>query len=219
MASWNLPPIHVASHWLGEPCTTPDADWELLEFWSERAFQRLAGLGVKTAGVYGLFFPRVEGYSETRQMDQAIRYVSFLGDTARKYDMQVALEPMADLHTLWPTYLEGLNFARRVGHPNVRVMADMAYFLKLDQPFEIIREAPDVCLHVHIAGEGGQPGLGDRVEVHKQLFRVLRDIGYERAVSCACPWKSSDSGPFEFGKESKKTLAYLQALREEVYNE
>ena len=221
IASWKLPPIKMASHWLGEPCTTPDVDWDLLEFWSIRAFNRLDELGVKTAGVYGLFFPKVKDYSEVRQMDQAIRYTNFLGDLAKKHNMMVALEPMADLTTLWPTYLEGLAFAKRVGHPNVRIMADLAYFLELNQPFEVIKESPEYCLHVHIAGDGGsQPGVGDREDIHKNLFRVLREVGYELAVSCACPWKSSDgSKEIDFAKETKKTLEYLHRLRAEVYAE
>jgi sugar phosphate isomerase/epimerase len=219
LKSWNLPPIKVASHWLDKPCTTPGADWELLEFWAKRVMRRLSEIGVETAGVYGMFFPRLSGYSAVHQMDQAIRYANLIGDCAKPYRILVALEPMADLKTLWPTYLEGVKFAKQVAHPNVKVMADLNYFLKLNQPFNVIREDPDLCLHCHIAGDGGQPGLGDMVETHKAFFRVLRDIGYDRAVSAACPWVSTGNGPLDFARETAKTLTYMKKLREEVYNE
>ena len=98
-------------------------------------------------------------------------------------------------------------------------MADLNYFLKLDQPFDDIKENPEYCLHCHIAGEGAQPNVGNMKETHKAFFRVLRDIGYERGVSCACPWVSTDEGEFDLTKETAKTLEYLQNLREEVYNE
>lgn len=220
--SWNLPPIRVASHWTDKPCTTPNADWELLDFWTRRVLRRLAELGVKSAGVYGLFFPKVKGYSETRQMDQAIRYANLLGDVAKSHDMMIALEPMADLNTLWPTYKEGLVFAKRVDHPNVKVMADLNYFLKLNQPLEDIKIDPEFCLHCHIAGEGpqgAQPNVGGLRETHKALFRVLRDVRYEKGVSAACPWRNTGNGEFNLTNETAKTLAYLQQLREEVYNE
>ena len=181
--SWNLPPIKVASHWLSKSCNTENADWELMEFWTKRTLKRLAEIGVKTAGVYGLFFKKAEGTSAARQIDQAIRYANMLGDTAQKHDIQIALEPMADLATLWPTYKEGVAFAKRVKHPNVKVMADLNYFLKLDQPLDDIKEDPDYCLHGHIAGEapnGAQPNVGGLRETHKAFFRVLRDIGYDR---------------------------------------
>ena len=220
--SWNMPPIRVASHWIDKPCTTPNADWELLEFWTRRVLRRLAELGVEAAGVYGLFFPKVNGYSENRQMDQAIRYANLLGDVARSHNMMIALEPMANLNTLWPTYKEGLAFAKRVDHPNVKVMADLNYFLKLKQPFEDIKIDPTFNLHCHIAGEGpqgAQPNVGGLRETHKAFFRVLRDAGYERGVSAACPWRNTGDGEFDLRKETAKTLAYLKELREEVYSE
>jgi sugar phosphate isomerase/epimerase len=179
-------------------------------------------LGVEAAGIYGLFFPKVKGYSENRQMDQAIRYANLLGDVAKSHNMKIALEPMANPNTLWPTYKEGLFFAKRVDHPNVRVMADLNYFLKLNQPFEDIKEDPEFCLHCHIAGQGpqgAQPNVGGLRETHKAFFRVLRDVGYENGVSAACPWRSTGEGPLDLKKETAQTLAYLKELREEVYNE
>lgn len=219
LTSYGLPPIKVASHWLSKPCTTPGVDWELLEFWTRRVLRRLSGFGVECAGVYGFFFPKVEGYSPTRQMDQAIRYANFMGDVARANNMTIVMEPMADLNTLWPTYKEGLAFVRRVDHPNVKIMADLNYFLKLDQPFDDIKDAPELCLHCHIAGEHGQPGVGDLRKKHKAFFRVLRDIGYQRGVSCACPWVGTQPGEFDITAETAKALAYVQQLRAEVYGE
>ena len=78
---------------------------------------------------------------------------------------------------------------------------------------------PDYCLHVHIAGEHGQPGVGDLDDVFIRLFRILRDMGYTRSVSAACPWVSTDGGPVDFSKENAKSLAYLKAVRDKVYAE
>ena len=219
LKSYPLPPIKVASHWLDKPCTTPGVDWELLEFWTRRVLKRLSELGVETAGVYGLFFPKVDGYSETRQMDQAIRYANFMGDVARQNNLTIVVEPMANLKTWFPTYKEGLTFVKRVAHPQVKIMADLNYFLKLNQPFDDIRESPELCLHCHIAGEHAQPGVGNMVKIHKDFFRVLRDVKYERGVSAACPWVNTGTGAFDLTVETGKTLAYMQKLRAEVYSE
>lgn len=214
-----LPPIHATLDWCKwNPCARV-FDWEFFEFWTRRSLRRLAELDVKVIGVYGGFYKKVDDYSETRQMDQAIQYTHLIGEVAQQYGMMVVLEPMADPKSLWPTYRDGIAFTRRVDHPSVRLMADLAYFLAINQPFEDIAIEPDWCLHCHIAGEGGQPGYGDRVEIHKALFRVLRDIKYEGAVSAACPWKSTDGGPFDYYQETAKSLAYLQRLRGEVYAE
>ncbi len=219
LAAFGISPIKVASHWLNKPCTTPSPDWELLEFWSRRALRRLGEIGVTRAGIYGLWFPKIKGYSPARQMDQAIRYANLLGDTAGPLGIDIMLEPMADLDTLWPTYKEGLEFVKRVDHPHVQIMADMNYFLKLDQPFDDIKLAPERCLHCHVAGDHGQPGVGDLEKTHKAFFRVLREIGYRGGVSCACPWVSTVPGEFNLTAETAKTLAYLRRLRDEVYGE
>jgi hypothetical protein len=224
IGSWSqLPPIKVSSHFLqfwGLTPVGPGADWEQLVFWTNLAFSRLAGLGVEAVGIYGSFFGVPGGFSRTKAMDQAVRFVNLLADHAEAHDMLIALEPTADLTSLWPMYLDGIAFARNeVGRPSVRVMADTDYFIRGNQPLEHIAKEPKYCLHVHIAGDHGQPGVGDCVDLHTRLFRILRDIGYERGVSAACPWVSTVGGELDFGEETAKSLRYLEDLRAKVYAE
>ncbi len=212
--SWGMPGMHVSSHWINAPCNTPDADWEALEFFTKRSMKRLGELGVKTAGIYGKFFRKAE---TTKQMDQAIKYANFIGDEAAKYKMRVVLEPMADPDSLFPTYAQGLKFVKELKHPGIKLMADLNYFIKNGESFDVLRPEPEWNLHCHIAGKSAQPNVGDMRDVHKAFFEVLRDTKYEGAVSCACPWKSTDGGELDLTKETAKTLKYLKELREEVY--
>jgi sugar phosphate isomerase/epimerase len=224
IASWSqMPPIKASSHFLqfwGLTPLGPGVDWDQLAFWTRRAFARLSGLGVEMVGVYGSFFRVPEDFSKTKAMDQAIRFVDMMADHAEAHDMLVALEPTADLESLWPMYLDGLQFAKEeIGRPSIRVMADVAYSLRGNQPLENITKEPEYCLHVHIAGEGGQPGVGDRVDLHTRLFRILRDSGYVRGVSAACPWVSTTGDALDFGAETARSLQYLKSLRDKVYAE
>lgn len=222
IASWDLPPIKVASHMIqfwGLKAVGPDVDWEQLEFWTKRAFRRLAEIGVEIAGIYGGFYAVPDGFSRLEAIEQGLRFTHLLADHAEPHGITVALEPLSDLSTLWPRYLEGIEFARQVNRPSVKVMADLNYFLKLNQPLEDIAKEPEFCTHVHIAEGGGQPGIGDRTDIYERLFRILRDIDYQGAVSCACAWVSSDGGALDFGAETEKTLAYLQNLRARIYAE
>jgi sugar phosphate isomerase/epimerase len=218
--SWGMPRMFVSSHWINTPCNTPDADWELIEFWTKRMMKRLGDLGVKTAGIYGKFFRKAE---TEKAMKDAIRYANLLGDEAAKNNMNIALEPMADPDSLFPTYAEGLKFVKLVNHPKVLLMADLNYFLRNKESFEVIKEEPAWNLHCHMAGRsetgGAQPGVGDYREIHKEFFRVLRDTNYEGAVSCACPWINTGTGEFSLTEETAKTLKYLNEIRAEVYAE
>ena len=224
IASWKTPPIRISSHYLeglpGQRLTGPNVDLELQEFYVKRLFTRLADVGVKTIGIGGWCFPVVEGFSKTKTMDQAIAHCNFIADQAAVHGMVIALEPQAELDTLIPRYLDGIAFAKEVARPEIRVMADLAYFLKIPQPLEHIKQDPEYCMHCHIAGAGGaQPGVGDMLEIHTHLFRIFRDIGYQGAISCACPWVSTKGGPLDFGYETAKTLRYVQDIRDKVYSE
>ncbi|MGB1718199.1 MAG: sugar phosphate isomerase/epimerase family protein [Candidatus Latescibacterota bacterium] len=160
-----------------------------------------------------------EGFSKDEATEQAVRFCHLMADHAEEHGISVALEAFSDLTTLFPRYLDSIEFAKRVNRPSIKVMADLNYFLKLDQPLEHIALEPEWCMHVHIAEGGGQPGSGDRESLYERLFRILRDMGYEGAVSCACAWISTEGGQLDFGKETAKTLAYLEALRARVYAE
>lgn len=65
-------------------------------------------------------------------------------------------------------------------------MAGPANSLRGNQPLEDMAAEPEVCLHIHIAATGGQPGVGAREDLHLSLYCVLCDIGHERGVSAAC---------------------------------
>ena len=223
IASWNTPPIRISSHYLeglpGQRLTGPNVDRELQDFYTKRLFTRLADVGVKTIGIGAWCFPVVDGFSKTKIMDQAISYCNFIADQAAVHGMVVALEPQALLDSLFPRYLDGIAFAKEVARPEIRVMADLAYFIKLEQPLEDIYQNPEYCMHCHMAGVDGQPGVGDMVEIHTRLFRIFREVGYQGAISCACPWVSTDGGPLNFARETAKTLKYVRGLRDKVYAE
>jgi len=224
IGTWKLPPIKVASHFIHDWGLTPigpAADWDQLQFWSERALRRLGGLGVEVAGVYGNFFKIPEGVSHSQARDDAIRWINMLADYAEKYNVKIALEPTADPHTLFPMYLDCLEFVKKeIGRDCIRLMADLNYFIQGNQPLEHIAVEPAYCLHVHVAGENGQPGVGNRLAIHSRLFRILREINYQGGVSAACPWvNTSDGKKIDFHVETEKSLLYLRGLRDKVYAE
>lgn len=217
-------PTPVTSHLLGPGKSWMGAcgeyyDRDLLEFSLERIIGRMAELGVKYLGCWGGHFRCQNGFDRTKAMDQAISTVGIAADFAARYGMEIALEPQAESDTLFPRYLEGVEFAKRTGRSNVKVMADLNYFLELGQPLEDILKHPEYCLNVHIQGDGGaQPNVGRRDEILTHLFEVLKEAGYDKGVSAACPWVSTNgAAEVDFKRETDITLKYLQELRAKVY--
>ena len=192
-------------------------DREQQQIWAKRSFRRMKELGIEVVGVYGKAFYVPEGYSPTKAMDDAISCCNILADAAEEHGMLVALEPMADLTTMWPRYLDGIEFAKRVNRKSIKVMADLNYFYDLNQPLEHIYESPELMINVHIAGSGGaQPNVGTYEPNFVKLFKILKDIGYTRGVTTACPWGSTKDGDLDWSYETKKTIHYLKDLREKT---
>lgn len=219
IAGWKVPKITASSHWFGRgmAASGPGVDEALIDFWIGRSFSRLNEMGVKYVGCYGSHFPVPDGFSRTKATDQALAHVTKMADEADKYGMVIALEPMAAADSVFPKYLDGLAFAQRLNRKSVRIMADLNYFIKIDQPLCDIEKAPEYCVNVHLAGKQGQPGVGDMVDIHTRLFQTLKGVGYELSVTSACPWISTGPGEMDFAKETAKSLAYLQRLRDKVY--
>jgi len=217
-------PTPVTSHLLGPGITWKGGsgeyyDRELLEFALSRTIKRMAELNVKYLGAWGGHFRVQDGVNRTKAIDQAISTINIAADYAAEYGMQIALEPQAESDTLFPRYLEGIEFAKRTGRSNVKVMADLNYFIELDQALEDILKYPEYCLNVHIQGDGGaQPNVGKREETLLHLFKVLKDAGYDKGVSAACPWVSTNgAAEIDYKYETDKTLVYLQGLRDKTY--
>jgi sugar phosphate isomerase/epimerase len=220
--SWKQPPFTAASHFLkDERITGTEATpFEELERQAEQNCRRLSQLAPgMVAGIWGNFFAIPEGFSRTTATDQALRYCEMVAKYSEMYGVLIALEPTANPRSVFPKYSDGLQFAKCLAKPGVRVMADLNYFIAVDEPFEDIAIAPDYCLHVHIQGDTYQPNFGDCTAKVKHIFRVLRDVGYERTASSAHPWITTELGPFNYRVESEKTLRFLCDLREQVFSE
>jgi sugar phosphate isomerase/epimerase len=217
-------PTPVTSHLLGPGNSWKGAsglyyDRELLDFALRRTIKRMAELGVKYLGAWGGHFKIQDGFSRAKAVDQAISAINIMADYAAEYGMEIALEPEADADTLFPRYLEGVEFAKMTGRSNVKVMADLNYFLALNQPLEDILKYPDYCLNVHIQGDGGsQPNVGKREDIFIHLFKVLKDAGYDKGVSAACPWIiTNGAAEIDYKYETDTALKFIKDLRDKVY--
>jgi sugar phosphate isomerase/epimerase len=220
----------VASHYvsganprfgLGSYASGPSYDREQQLFWAARSFRRMHEIGVKVVGVWGGFFQCPDGYPTARAWDDAVSFCNILADEGDKYGIQIALEPNAKPDTLFPSYTEGLKFAKTVHRESIKMMVDLNYFLRLGESFDIVRAEPEYCLHVQMAGNGNghsQTNIEPHTQAYDELFQLLKDIEYNGTVSVASPWLSSTgSDPIDYAYETSITLKYMQNLRDKHF--
>lgn len=218
----DIPPIKAASHFLQgyglSPVTVEPYDEEHLNFGMRRSFQRMAELKVPVIGVYGGFFAVPEESMRSKARTRTLEVLNRIADLSKEFGVQVAIEPMAKAETIFPSYTAGLEIMKELGRPEIQIMADLNYFLRIQEPLEDILKSPEDCLHVHIQGDGGaQPNVGDRSVILKNLFSILKEANYSKGISVACPWKPTISSELDIRKETQITLDFLKKIRDQVY--
>ncbi|MCI6040713.1 MAG: sugar phosphate isomerase/epimerase [Clostridiales bacterium] len=205
----------------------PKHDEEQCKYWASKLFPRLNEAGVKYVGVFGSYFPDIEGFDRNKAYDQAIASCNVMADWAEKYGMIIALEPCDRANCLWNYYLDGLKFAKETGRRSIRVMADLNYFVSLNQKLEDVLADPDYLCGVHIQGNNapgmpswaGQPNVGNRMPVIRRFFEILKEMDYDKTVTCACAWASTTGKtPIDYEYETGYTLKYLQNVLDEIYS-
>ena len=82
-------------------------------------------------------------------------------------------------------YLDGIEFAKNeIGRSSVRVMADVAYLLRGNQPLEDIAKEPEYCLHVHLPVTAGNRASATGLICTRACFGSCATS----ATSAAYPW-------------------------------
>ncbi len=186
-------PIRAANGFLpgSLKCVGPEADHAAVLKFAQTAFERAKQVGIKTI-VFGSSGARSipDGFDRSRAEHQFIGLLMKMAPLAAANDVVIAIEPLNSKECNFINTLpEGVRIVEAVGHPNVRLLADIYHMLRMDEPPQHIRAAGHLLRHVHIAEKQKRtaPGvMGDDFRPHLQ---TLADIGYRGGISMECGWE------------------------------
>ncbi len=172
---------------VGEKAVSNDALSEYLE----KAFERNTAIGVKTV-VWGSGATRIipEGFDKDKAHEQLLNAGKLFGDTAEKYGVKIAIEPLNSKETnVFNTVKSAYEFAKELGHPAINVLADSFHMLAEKESFDTLKDYKDLLIHAHIAeGEWGNydhrliPDIKDEFDIKKFIF-ALKSFDYKGNVS------------------------------------
>ncbi|MCR4921296.1 MAG: sugar phosphate isomerase/epimerase [Bacteroidaceae bacterium] len=195
--------------------TGPNADHERAVRYTEVAMKRCAETGVVTA-VLGSGGARSipEGFSREEGEAQFVALLKRLGPIAKKYGVTIVIEPLRKQECNFiNTVAEGCAIARKVNHPNVRVLADLYHMMQEGEgPQSILDAGRKYLRHVHIAEKVNRTPPGVDGDDFTPYFRALKKIKYQGNISIECGWS-------DFRSQARPAIEEVKRQLKTVYEE
>jgi sugar phosphate isomerase/epimerase len=174
--------------------TGPDRDHDRALEYAETAFRRARQTGIRQF-VLGSSGARnyPEGYDKQTAVAEFVDFLKRLGPVAAKYDVTVALEPLNKREAnFMNTVAEGVDIVRRVGHDNVRCLADIYHMLMENEGPEVLTREIEYISHTHIAEREGRSVPGTHGEDLTPYYDALKKARYRGGMSIEARWDDFD---------------------------
>ena len=184
----------------------PEADFDRLERYVDTACRRASQVGGEII-VFGSGGARniPEGVPRGMAESQLVDFLEICGEAGSNYGVTVVIEPLNKKESnVFNFVSEGAEWARRIGMPNLRNLADTFHMEVENEPLTAIYESRDVLAHVHVADTDRlAPGTG-RYE-YASLFRTLESAGYDNRISIECNWQGNMETNLVFALQKLKS--------------
>ena len=151
-----------------------------------------------------------EGFDIDKAREQFIAFCKKLGPAIADRKVTIVLEPLNKKEANFlNTVAEGIEMMDEIGHPRIKLLADIYHMMKDGEQPDSIRKAGARIVHCHVAELEGRQFPGKKGEDLRPYYRALHDIGYKGGISCECGW------PKENVEEAWKKAHDI--LREQVF--
>lgn len=168
--------------------TGPDVDMDAILDYVERSLSRDEQLGIEYV-VFGSGpaknvpdgFPMEQGYQ------QVVNLLKKVGPIARNHGITIVIEPLRKAEcNLINSFAQGVQLAKDVNDPNVRVLVDFYHLTVEKEPVQnILDYGAEYLRHVHFANPNGRvyPVSGEEAD-YQPFIDALKAVGYDLHVSC-----------------------------------
>lgn len=166
-------------------CVGAEANHDQVLEWSETAFRRLKQANGKFI-VFGSGGARElrDGWPKEKADAQFTALLKRMGPLAEKHGVTVVVEQLQASECNYINRIgEAATLIRAAGHPNIGLLADLFHMAQMGDTPADLKAAMDVVRHVEIAEKGGRTYPGVEGDDFRPFFRVLREAGYQGAIS------------------------------------
>lgn len=168
--------------------TGEGVDMNEIRRYAEKAFRRDASLGVQYV-VFGSGPAKniPKGFPRDKAYDQVVSMLHMISPIASGEGITIVIEPLRRAEcNMINTFEEGVELAKAVNDPNVRVLVDFYHLDVEKEPVSHIKEyGKEYLRHVHLANPAGRIYPADVKEAaYEPFFEALKDAEYDQRVSC-----------------------------------
>lgn len=178
-------------------CVGADANHDQVLEWAGIAFRRLKLAGGKFI-VFGSAGARAlrDGWPKEKADGQFVALLKRMGPLAGKEGVTVVVEQLQAAECNYINRIgDGARLIREAGHPNIRLLADLYHMARMGDSPADLKAAMDVVVHIEIAEKDERTVPGVRGDDFRPFFRVLREAGYQGAVSIEGKGTDDQIGP------------------------
>jgi sugar phosphate isomerase/epimerase len=172
-------------------CIGPEADPEKVLHYAATAFRRAEQVGIEII-VFGSAGARrlSEGVQREAAVDQFATLLWKMGQIAQEHGVTVVIEPLRHQEDNFiNTVVQGAEMVERVGHPNIRLLADLYHMLQNGEDPADLQKVGHLLKHCHIAEKEGRTAPGVMGDDFRPFFSALKSVGYRGRMSIEGQWK------------------------------
>lgn len=209
-------PVVAANCFIGLRVVGDERDFAAIDEYLETLFSKSAYLGLKYL-VFGSSGARriPEGMSLEQGREQIVDFLkNHVVPVAEKYDLPVAIEPLRPEEcNAINTVADGVEIAKKVDSPYVKVLADVAHMYVQNEPMESLLEYKGWVVHAHTSNPDPDgnldckriyPKAGDGFN-QADFIEPLKAIGVEHC--------SIEANVLDFESDIKDAYEVLGKLR------
>jgi sugar phosphate isomerase/epimerase len=166
-------PVVAANCFIGLRVVGEERDFAATDEYLETLFSKASYLGIKYL-VFGSSAARriPDGMSLEEGREQIVDFLkNHVLPVAEKYDLPVAIEPLRPEEcNAINTVSDGVEIAKKIDSPYVKVLADVAHMYVQNEPMESLLEYKDWVVHAHTSNPDPDSSLN-----RKRIYPVSTD--------------------------------------------
>lgn len=210
-------PVLAANCFIGLRVVGPEKHEAAIAEYLEKLFERASYLGLKYL-VFGSSAARriPEGMSLEEGRAEIVEFIKkFIVPLCEKYKtLTVAIEPLRPEEcNAVNTVADGIEIAKQVDSPYVKVLADVAHMYVQNEDLELLREYKDVVVHAHTSNPDPDASLNRKRIYPKADDAFLQASFIEPLKAAGVELCSIEAEVIDFDVDAKEAIEILGKLR------